>query len=396
MSPRSSFLIINFAALALIAGGFLYLVNRPSEVSFQQTAPATNSPAQTAAVDASLATPLEIPSPDPSPPTDAAPKKVQPTSTVIATIKTVPVQKPAAQQEPDNRVLRIQNPYPFAPVPFEAIDTIARPSLVNILCAPLRAGSFSPISGSGVIIDQRGVILTNAHVAQYVLLAQSLRVNLTCAIRTGAPATPRWSSEILYIPPVWVEEHAHEVAMAKPAGTGEHDYALLRITGSLDGVPLPTAFPYLPVDTREAIGFQGDQVLAVSYPAEFLASAAQFNTYPASSVTTIGRLITFGTKTIDVISLGGIVGAQGGSSGGAVVNAWGQLVGLLSTTSEGETTAERDLRAITLSYLSRDLALQTRFDLPTILGGDVVAQALDFNTQIAPRLIDIYLAQIEK
>jgi hypothetical protein len=151
------------------------------------------------------------------------------------------------------------------------------------------------------------------------------------------------------------------------------------------------------VDTREAIGFQGDEVLVASYPAEFIGGyATQFNLYPVTSITTIGRLLTFVASTIDLISLGGIVEAQSGSSGGAVVNAWGRLVGLISTTSEGPTTATRDLRALALSYINRDLAIQNQFDLPTVLGGDVAAQAQDFNTRIAPRLIDLYIGELTR
>lgn len=396
MSPRLQSFILHLATLALIAGGFFFLVNhRPVEVAFEKVdTPATSSPSQVAAVDVSLQ------SPPPPPRATSTPPKIATTTVKSAAKKplaaTTPV-VPPTKKEPDNQAQRIQNPYSFAPIPFEAVDAITRPALVNILCKP-RGGAvaLSPVSGSGVIIDPRGVILTNAHVAQYVLLAQSARINLSCAVRTGAPAVPRWSAEVLYIPPVWVEAHAKEVAAAHPMGTGEHDYALLRITGSLDATPLPIPFPHLPVDTRESIGFSGDRVLAVSYPAEFLASAAQFNMYPTSSVTTIGQLLTFVAKTVDVISLGGIIAAQGGSSGGAVVNGWGRLIALISTISEGDTTATRDLRAITLSYIDRDLATQTRFDIATTLGGDIAAEALDFNTKVAPKLIELYLAELEK
>ena len=372
MSSRLQSFVLQLATLTLIAVGFFYLINRPpNEVAVEKVdAPLATSSTQTAAVQSSL----EAPSPAPA--ATSTPKKVA-TTTVKAVAK-APAQQPIVQKESDNQARRIQNPYSYAPVPFESIDAITRPALVNILCRP------------------RGVILTNAHVAQYVLLAQSSRVNLSCAIRTGAPAIPRWSAEMLYLPPVWVEAHAREIEAAHPMGTGEHDYALLRIVGSLDSTPLPNPFPYLPVDAREAIGFKGDQVLAVSYPAEFLAGASQFNMYPASSVTTIGQLMTFVAKTVDLISLGGIVGAQGGSSGGAVVNAWGLLIALISTTSEGETTATRDLRAITMSYINRDLAAQTQFDIATTLGGDVVAEALEFNTKVAPKLIELYFAEIEK
>ncbi len=382
-------LALNLTALGLIAAGFFYLLAQEPHTVVVQAVATTTSVSQTATADVGF----EVPPPPPRATT--TPKKVA-TTTVKAATKKTPVQQPAVQETSGNQARRIQNPYSFAPVSFESIDAITRPALVNILCKPRGGNTLSPVSGSGVIIDPRGVILTNAHVAQYVLLAQSNRINLSCTVRTGAPAVPRWSAEILYIPPVWVEIHAKEISDAHPTGTGEHDYALLRITGSLDSTPVPNPFPHLVVDTREAIGFKGDQVLAVSYPAEFLAAAAQFNMYPASSVTTIGQLMTFVTKTVDLISLGGIVGAQGGSSGGAVVNAWGRLIALISTTSEGATTAARDLRAVSLSYIDRDIAAQSRFDIATILGGDVAAQALEFNTKVAPRLIELYLAELGK
>ncbi len=395
MSPRLSSFITNLALLTLIMGGFFYLLYQRPAASMQgETSLSTETGAQTAAVDMGA----EV---APPPPLATSTQKQAPAATTVKRVvkkaaSEQPVQVQVAQKQPDNQAFRIKNPYPFPPVSFEVVDALTRSALVNIFCSPRGASSLSPISGSGVIIDPRGVILTNAHVAQYVLLAQSSRINLSCSVRTGAPATARWTAEILYLPPVWIEGHAREIGTLHPTGTGEHDYALLRITGSTDGTPLPPAFPYLPVDTREAIGFSGDRVLVVSYPAEFLASAAQFIMYPASSVTTIGELMTFITHTVDLISLGGIIEAQGGSSGGAVVNAWGRLIALISTTSEGETTALRDLRAVTLAYINRDLTAQTHFDLPTTLGGDVAAEALDFNTHEAPRLIDLYIAQLAK
>ena len=389
--------MLNLAAFVLIAAGFFYLLHRQPEPPPQPIVDIpTSMSSQTAAVDSGFEVPPSL--------ATTAPRQTQATTTTIkptakkSLLASIPIATSTqpAHKNPEGQAVRIKGPYSFAPVPFESINAITRAALVNILCSPRGAGSLSPVSGSGVIIDQRGVILTNAHVAQYVLLAQSARTNLTCTIRTGSPATPRWSAEVLYIPPVWVEAHAHEITTDRPSGTGEHDYALLRITGSVDQSPLPDPFPYVAPDTREAIGFQGDQVLAVSYPAEFLAAGAQFTMYPASSITTIGQLMTFVAKTVDLISLGGIIEAQGGSSGGAVVNPWARLIGIITTTSEGDTTAARDLRAITLSYISRDLAVQTQFDLATILGGDVVAQALDFNTRTAPHLVDLYIAQLSK
>ena len=397
MPPRFRALLIDFGALALIIGAFIFVSNvklGDSTANVGELSTATGS-AQGASVGAVLLSIEPAATSIPSQATSsvkAAPKPPVQKMVVLAG----QAKKPLAQDQ----VTRIENPYPFPPESFNTVNDAARAALVNILCAPRSGGALSPISGSGIIIDPRGVILTNAHVAQYVLLSESPEINISCVIRSGAPAVAHWSAEVLYIPPVWVEAHAGEIRDPRPVGTGEHDYALLLISGELGSPPPPPStpgFPYLPFDTREAIGFQGDQVVVASYPAEFLGGlAAQFNLYPASSITPIGQLLTFATRSVDLISLGGIIEAQSGSSGGAVVNAWGRLVGIIATTSEGDTTAARDLRAITLSYINRDLMAQTQFDLPAILGGDVVAEAQDFNTRVAPNLIGLFIEQIEK
>ncbi len=330
------------------------------------------------------------------------------TAPTPATQKQVPAAKPAksddisqenARATPSSGdAVRIQNPYPFPPEAPETLNAAARGALVNILCMP-RGGTLKPISGSGVIIDPRGVILTNAHVAQYVLLSQDKRIDLSCYVRVGSPAKVAWTPHVLYLPPVWVAEHAHEISAERPVGTGEHDYALLLIDTPTSGTPLPTPInvPFVPVDTREAIGFQGDTMLVASYPAEFVGGiAAQLNLYAASSFTTIKRLLTFGTSTVDAFSLGGIIEAQSGSSGGAVVNQWGRLVGLIATTSSGNTTAERDLRAITTGYVNRDLIAQTGRDLDAILRSDLTTLADSFNTNIAPDLIATFFRHLPR
>ncbi|HUO56214.1 MAG TPA: trypsin-like peptidase domain-containing protein [Candidatus Paceibacterota bacterium] len=288
---------------------------------------------------------------------------------------------------------RIVNPYDnTSPESFDFVNTNARNALVNILCMPRGGASFSPISGSGVIIDPRGVILTNAHVAQYVLLSQNPIFNLSCQIRTGAPAMAHWGAEVLYIPPVWVEEHASEINTSRPTGTGEHDYALLLINSSLTNSVLPTSFPYIPFDTRNDIGFLGDQVLGASYPAEFIGGLAlENNLYPVSSISPIDQLLTFATDTVDVISIGGVVEAQGGSSGGAIINQWGKLIGIIVTTSDASTTAGRDLRGITLSYINNDLKTQAGVDLASFLSGMLGNEAESFTSNIVPDLIQIYI-----
>jgi len=291
------------------------------------------------------------------------------------------------------QISRIQNPYPFQAKAASALDQEARAALVNIHC--ISSGSpLNSASGSGVIIDPRGIILTNAHVAQYMLLATRSEFGLSCSIRHGSPARNRWKADILYLPSEWVGEHAKDIAVERPKGTGEHDYALLVITESVDSTPLPPIFPYLEPDVREAIAFPSDSVLLAAFPAEFCGSFIQSDLYASSVFTKIGDLLTFDEDTVDLVSLGGIVLAQSGSSGGATVNMWGRLVGVIVTTSEGATTAMRNLRAMTLSYINRDIQEKTGQSLSEFISDNPSGKAKSFMTTTAPDLAQAIVDEI--
>ena len=406
MSPRMKPLLANAGAIGIIAVAFLVLIH-PQWVGFESP-DESGKTIETGKISTS---------------TDAAQSAsassvvsatTSPAKTIIPKAETMPVKQEgraaspppapapapaeAATTEQDGfKAARTENPYPFPPKDFTAVNEEARAALVNIFCAA-RNGSLRPTSASGIIIDPRGVILTNAHVAQYVLLASDPGVDLSCVIRTGSPAVARFVPEVLYIPPVWIEGHAKDIKTSRPLGTGEHDYALLRIKETLLGSPLSSSFPFIPIDAREAIGFVDDQVLVASYPAEFIGGmTAQLGLYPVTSITTIKGLLTFGEEgTVDIVSIGGVIGAQSGSSGGAIVNAWGRLIGLISTTSEGATTDERDLRAVTMSYINSDILAQSGLDLGEILAGDVATEAYAFNTVIAPALRKLLIDQISQ
>lgn len=400
MNPRVFPVLVNVVTFCLIVASVVLLRHMifsphvaPSPASFVTTREAAsvallsgNSPLPRAAATT----------------TATSTKQTQASKVPIAPIKAQSLKKPAdkpksqisttTQASSDTAIAsRVQNPYNTPPESFDTVNVAARSALVNVLCQS-RSGALQPISGSGVIIDPRGVILTNAHVAQYVLLSEDAAVDLSCVIRTGSPARDSYTAEVLYIPPAWVDAHAQDIKTAHALGTGEHDYALLRIVGTSGGSPLPAIFPYLPYDTREAVAFQGDSVLGAAYPAEFIGGAlALTNLNAVSSVSQINQLLTFGTSSVDVLSLGGVIEAQSGSSGGPVANAWGYLVGIITTTSEAATTAQRDLRAITIGYIDRDLRAQTDSGIESFLQGDLAAKEADFNTRIAPALIGQYI-----
>ena len=125
-----------------------------------------------------------------------------------------------------------------------------------------------------------------------------------------------------------------------------------------------------------------------------LCLAATANLYAVSSVTTIKTLLTFETGSVDLFSVGGVIEAQGGSSGGAVVNQWNYLVGIITTTSEGATTGERELHIITLDYINRDMSLQAGMSIGETLSGDVWQRLQQFEKNEAPGLTEKFLNQI--
>jgi hypothetical protein len=313
--------------------------------------------------------------------TAAFPSGTQKPATTMAATSS-PAQKPAATVA-----------VPTAPVVTiptktqEEVNELARAALINILCLPQTG--LSGISGSGVIVDSRGVILTNAHIGQYFLLRNYLTAgNVTCTIRVGSPAEERYTATLLYLPPAWVAANASQLKSTKALGTGEHDYAFLLITGrTLPGAALPESFPRLHMD-RGYVDV-GDPMLLAAYPAGFLSGEIiQKSLYAGSAVAYVTQLFSFsGDKKVDLFSVGGTVISQSGSSGGAAVRLRdGKLAGIFVTSSSAASTGERDLRAVSLGHIDDSLKAQNQGGLAELLTGSLAAKAAEFNAKVAPGL----------
>lgn len=272
---------------------------------------------------------------------------------------------------------------------FDEVNVKTREALVNILCTTKRGGFLNPISGSGVFIDPRGVILTNAHVGQYFLLKEYLKHDFVdCTIRTGEPARNSYKATLLYLSPLWIHENARKISEDTPTGTGENDFALLLIERTTSaGRVLPTVFPSLPMDFKSDTLRTPRDVLAAGYPAGLLSGISiERDLYPTSSVVRTGTVYSFGGNTPDIFSVGGSVIAQEGSSGGAVVSSEGDLIGLIVTSSTGKTTGERNLNVLTMSHLEWSLKSDTGSGFSTLFSGDLVSRAKSFTTDVAPKL----------
>lgn len=262
-----------------------------------------------------------------------------------------------------------------------ALDVAAIPlrdALANIICfAPEKSGLHS-ISGSGVFIDPKGIILTNAHIAQYFLLADR---GARCFIRIGSPATDAYDASLMYISPSWLKANANVLTQTLPIGTGEYDFALLAVTKSITSSALPASFPALPLATtpRDI----GTPVVIATYGAQFLeASQIQSSLFPTIVFGSVKDVFTFDTNTIDVFALGGSAAAQEGSSGGGVVDMAGQMIGTITTSTVTGTTDKRSLDAITASYIRAEYASETGKALDLLLAQPTSISISDFAPQI--------------
>lgn len=265
-------------------------------------------------------------------------------------------------------------------------------AIVNIFCTFTTDTYVRTTTGTGFFIDQDGVILTNAHVAQFLLLEATNEFGETeCLVRAGNPAAAKYHAELLYIPPTWVQANATVMSAAVPMGTGERDYALLYVSKSVDDSPLPARFPALSINTALLpLSTRDEAVLAAGYPAHSLITqGASADLIPQKASTTVSELYTFGSNYADVFSIRGSVVGEEGASGGPVLNTDGEVIGVIVTRGDDVTDGQGSLRAITLSHIERTLEQETGFSLAQNASGNLPYRANIFAKTLSPFLLTI-------
>ena len=261
---------------------------------------------------------------------------------------------------------------------FDSAASTLRGALVNIICyAPAGSGLHSS-SGSGVIIDPRGIILTNAHVAAPFLLTNK---GVSCVIRTGSPAQDSYTAKLMFISPTWVSDNAALFGTENPSGTGEYDYALLAIIGSATSAQNSSSFPAVPLSQQAPS--VGNGVAIASYAAQFLdSSQIQSGLFPTVVFGSVKDVFTFGTSSVDVVALGGSAAAQEGSSGGGVVNESSNLIGIITTSTVTGDTSTRNVNAITATYIRRVYQNETGSTFSSLVSQNPTMAAAAFSSQI--------------
>lgn len=258
-----------------------------------------------------------------------------------------------------------------------------RESTVNLFCTGTLNGLRESMSGTGVIIDKAGVVLTSAHVAQFMLLK-----TFTCSIRTGSPANTAYQASLLYLPPQWITDNAYKIAEPDATSTGQHDFAFVYMQNT------GKTFPSSNITTN--VPPKNEPVIIAAYPAQYLnGNTVQSDLYISSVASTLGTLYTFteGGKTIDEFSLASSALSQSGSSGGGVARAEdGAVFGLITTQTQGDNTAQRELNAITVGHIDRSLKEFGEGGIETLMSGDSAQKSKDFMTNTAPTLA----AQLQK
>lgn len=250
----------------------------------------------------------------------------------------------------------------------EAVDPL-KAATVNLYCTFRSGNKRFAASGSGVFVSERGVILTNAHVAQYFLLPRKEgKVTGSCSVRTGSPAKDQYTASVLYISPKWFAG-----SPTSPTGTGEYDFALLYVTDAKKG-SLPSLFPKLPIEVAESPRVT-DGVTIAGYPTEKLSSDAvrkKLKISAASSTVTNVRNFTPHVLA-DVLTIAPSTANAHGVSGGPIINSQGEVIGLATAVSSGKT--DRTLRAVSLPYINRTLQAETYLPLNYLFIGDFTQRA---------------------
>lgn len=262
-------------------------------------------------------------------------------------------------------------------------ETRAEDALINIFCSQkiVVNGKITnqrrTITGSGVLIHRDGTVLTNAHVAQFPLLSES-NSNVVCLARFGNPASGSIGMKVSFISPEWIKEYGKYINTEGAPQTGSSDFALLKL--DLNTLNKIQKDQLSPITVQKALPNQGDSIYSLSYPADILGTKGVNSSLPQQKeLLSVNRIYSVGVTPTDVIETTASTAGQRGSSGGAVLNAQGQLIGTITTVVNSNTPSKKLIRAMTIGHTDFELTKFSNINLDQVInyGGDTVRQVFD-------------------
>ncbi|HZS43268.1 MAG TPA: trypsin-like peptidase domain-containing protein [Candidatus Paceibacterota bacterium] len=296
----------------------------------------------------------------------------------VPVIPNIPIQ-PASSSFPS----QVPATPPQTPPANASLDEKARAAIVNIYCTSQSGNLIEILTGSGVIIDPKGIILTNAHVADHLLLDDYFQdPNKQCVIRRGSPAVAQYKASLVHISEEWLRQYGANINNAnQPQETGAGDYALVAVTAGINGGSVPGSFPYLSLDTSINSLSPNTSILGVGYPASSFSGTTVMKNLPIQTalMNVIDAYTFTGTNSKDLIRTTASSLAERGASGGGILNQAGQMIALIATTvPDNSNTSEQDIQAITLNYINVDLKTHTGYTLSSFLNRDIATLVNNF------------------
>jgi hypothetical protein len=263
-------------------------------------------------------------------------------------------------------------------------------SLVHIICSTQDGLQTKVVTGSGVIVDKQGVILTNAHVALNVLLEDHIKDSKCEAYQKNIP-TYGYKLDVLYFPSKWADENKNILKSSSPKGTGEYDFAFLVITDTTSpGHKKPSSFSSADLNLNSSTLKEKNKIFVAGYPG---LPPTIFDINKAGRLKTdsteITKVYSLSKNTIDILSSGVTSVAERGSSGGGVF-AQGKLVGIIFSINE--KSLGFILNSITLDYINRALIKDTNKSILELIQSSSLEDAKNFEKNQGSDISKIFTA----